>query len=171
MRLWCTAFISISGCLLSFSTTHSLQQCWALEPAASFSSERRQSLPTVRLPGCSKHGVPTAVAASPGSMLEMHGLGPCPKSESAFSKGPSGCSWVHQSVKYCIWGLSRYQVIFLNMAGPSSCGPQWAANLAKANSSCFLGSCSYSCLISIGLGDIYVLWQHKIYSFPVVNHS
>lgn len=107
--------------------------------------------------------VPTAVAASPGSMLEMHGLGPCPKSESAFSKDPSGCSWVHQIVKYCIWGLSRHQVIFLNMAGPSSRGPPWAANLAKANSSCFLASCSYSCLISIGLGDICPLATQDLF--------
>ena len=35
MRLWCTAFISISGCLLSFSITHTLQQRQALEPASS----------------------------------------------------------------------------------------------------------------------------------------
>lgn len=74
MRLWCTAFISISGCLLSFSITHTLQQRQALEPASSLFPGTLVIASQCLCLAAQSMVCLAAAAASPESLLEMQTL-------------------------------------------------------------------------------------------------
>lgn len=121
MRLWCTVFISISACFLSFSipgtrTTPQPSQTMQDAGASHFLSMLGTTSQCASVWLFAKHGPPASTSGIKWILLEIPNIRPHsgpPESESALSKDPPGILSSLKHEKHCMWGPCRHWVMFL----------------------------------------------------------